>query len=92
VGYRRTDPFLVGQTVALIEIEDTGAGIPAHLLSRIFDPFFTTKPPGQGTGLGLAVSKTIIGLHRGSIRIENRPEGGTRATLMFRAGHTAETP
>jgi len=90
VGYRRTDPFLVGQTVALIEIEDTGSGIPPHLLARIFDPFFTTKPPGQGTGLGLAVSKTIIGLHRGSIHIENRPEGGARATLMFRAGHDAQ--
>jgi len=88
VGYRRTDPFRVGETVALIEIEDTGPGIPPHVLGRIFDPSFTTKPPGKGTGLGLAVSKTIIGLHRGSIRIENRPEGGARATLMFRAGET----
>ncbi len=84
VGYRQTDMFRVGQTVVVIEIEDSGTGIPADKLEKIFDPFFTTKAPGKGTGLGLAVSRTIVDLHRGSVRLENRAEGGARAILMLK--------
>ena len=86
VGYRKTDLLHVGQTVAAIEVEDTGTGLPPEVLKRAFEPFFTTKGPGKGTGLGLAVCKMIAGLHRGSVWLENRAEGGTRATLWLPAG------
>lgn len=70
----------------MIQVEDTGTGIPAENLDKIFDTFFTTKPPGIGTGLGLNVTKRIIELHGGSIQIENRSEGGVRATLLLKVG------
>ncbi|MEK7828903.1 MAG: ATP-binding protein, partial [Deltaproteobacteria bacterium] len=50
-----------------VEIADTGSGIPEEDIDKIFDPFFTTKEPGKGTGLGLAVSQTIIKNNGGAI-------------------------
>ena len=61
-----------------IEVEDTGAGIPANLIERIFNPFFTTKPTGSGTGLGLSISLGIVREHEGKIWAENSPNGGAR--------------
>jgi signal transduction histidine kinase len=83
VGIRRTDQFRIGQSVLVVEIEDTGTGVDEATRSRLFDPFFTTKPTGKGTGLGLAMSKTIIALHGGTIQIANRENGGARATIVF---------
>lgn len=59
--------------MALIEIWDTGPGIPADLLSRVFEPFFTTKAPGKGLGLGLDAANRIVQKHRGFLRAESRP-------------------
>ena len=57
----------------VVEIEDTGKGIPAEIQSRLFEPFFTTKPPGMGTGLGLHIAHTIVNNHNGQVRFTSRP-------------------
>jgi signal transduction histidine kinase len=66
---------------AVVEIEDTGPGIPDEVKDRIFEPFFTTK--ASGTGLGLAVVKRIVEGHGGSIVAASRPGHGTRFLLRF---------
>lgn len=70
----------------LIEVEDDGHGIPYHALSKIYDPFFSTKPTGDGTGLGLSVSRQIMEMHGGELDVGNRAEGGVRAVLTLRLG------
>ncbi|MGO9436024.1 MAG: sensor histidine kinase [Terracidiphilus sp.] len=57
----------------LVEIWDTGHGIPPELQDRIFEPFFTTKPPGQGLGLGLDNAMRIVRKHRGHISVRSEP-------------------
>jgi signal transduction histidine kinase len=62
----------------LVEICDTGPGVPEELRRRVFEPFFTTKPVGQGTGLGLDISyRIVVNRHRGDIALTSRP-GDTR--------------
>jgi CheY-like chemotaxis protein len=65
-----------GQYV-LIEISDTGVGIPPEDKSKIFDPFFTTKDMGKGTGLGLSTVQNIIQVHGGTITVESEIGAGS---------------
>jgi signal transduction histidine kinase/ligand-binding sensor domain-containing protein len=67
----------------VVEVSDTGSGIPPEVLGRIFEPFFTTKPVGVGTGLGLSISHAIAQSHGGSIEVHSRAGEGTtcRVTL-----------
>jgi PAS domain S-box-containing protein len=80
----RTSPLLHPRERAIVvEISDTGSGIPADHLRKIFEPFFTTKPTRKGTGLGLTLSKTIVDMHGGSVNVTNRKEGGVRVTVRL---------
>ena len=79
----------------IIEITDTGAGIPPELLPKIFDLFVTTKPSGKGTGLGLVVCQEIIKAHRGTIDIKSQVGQGTCVRIFLptngRPGETTTT-
>jgi signal transduction histidine kinase len=66
----------------LVEIADTGAGIPPTVLSRIFEPFFTTKGVGEGTGLGLDVAYRIVQKMRGLITVKSEP-GNTKFSVRI---------
>jgi signal transduction histidine kinase len=63
------------ETRAVIEICNSGPGIPDQDISNVFDPFFTTKDPGEGTGLGLSISYSLIQDHNGKIEVHNVPDG-----------------
>ncbi|MCK9461232.1 MAG: PAS domain S-box protein [Proteobacteria bacterium] len=69
----------------LIEVADTGAGIPKESLEQIFEPFFTTKPVGVGSGLGLSICRKIVEDFGGEIRVASAVGTGTRFTIRFPA-------
>ncbi|MEI6715471.1 MAG: PAS domain-containing protein [Verrucomicrobiota bacterium] len=84
IGDARSESFRVGQTLVVVEIDDTGHGLPEDTLHKVFEPFFTTKATGKGTGLGLSVTKTIIDLHGGTLSLCNLPDHkGARVTIVF---------
>jgi signal transduction histidine kinase len=64
----------VDESMVELVVIDNGKGITQQQLHLLFEPFFTTKP--KGTGIGLAISKTIVESHGGTISARNRPEGG----------------
>jgi signal transduction histidine kinase len=68
---------------AIVEVGDTGSGIPPEQLSRIYDPFFTTKEIGKGTGLGLSITYGIVQEHGGTLNCESTVGQGTRFTLSL---------
>jgi two-component system NtrC family sensor kinase len=70
------------QTLTLRVIDD-GSGIPESVRERVFEPFFTTKPPGQGTGLGLSVTYSIIKKHGGTIELLPGVAGGSMAVIRL---------
>jgi PAS domain S-box-containing protein len=78
----------------VIEIADTGPGIPPDVLPHIFEPFFTTKEEGQGTGIGLSLVYGIVENHEGKIHAVNNTPGGTRFVIELPLSTTEdeETP
>jgi two-component system NtrC family sensor kinase len=75
----------------MVAVRDTGCGIPEQNLARLFDPFFTTKPSGQGTGLGLSVSRGIIEMHQGTIEVESEVGRGSCFTVYLPVASKEET-
>ncbi|HEX5069972.1 MAG TPA: ATP-binding protein [Vicinamibacterales bacterium] len=67
----------------LVEVSDTGVGIPPEHLARIYDPFFTTKAEGRGTGLGLSVTYGIVQEHGGVLVCDSAPGEGTKFRLVL---------
>jgi signal transduction histidine kinase len=75
-----------GKEGVAVLISDTGPGIPTDIIENIFQPFFTTKSAGEGTGLGLDISKKIVETHHsGSIEAENKSGGGAQFTVRLGA-------
>ncbi len=66
-----------------IAVEDDGPGMPEEIRSRVGEPFFSTKPSGEGTGLGIAVTRGIVERHRGKLEFEFPERGGTVATVWL---------
>jgi len=65
----------------VVSVSDTGCGMSEDVKNRIFEPFYTTKPVGQGTGLGLSLSYSIVQKHGGRIEVESTPGVGTRFSV-----------
>ena len=86
-GTLRISTRLDGQHV-VVDIVDSGGGMPADVQARIFEPFFTTKDVGKGTGLGLDISRRIVvDRHHGDITFDSRP-GSTTASVRLPISHT----
>lgn len=75
---------------AFIEVKDTGAGIPKETIDKIFDRFYQTDTPGPrftlGTGIGLALTKGIVELHKGTVTVESSPGEGSTFTIALPLG------
>ena len=71
------------QEEVVIDVKDTGSGIPADILPKIFEPFFTTKEQGKGTGLGLSTVYTLLKRHRGTIDVQSTVGEGTTFTVTL---------
>jgi len=72
VSSKLTERFRIGDPLVVVEIKDTGSGLSDTDKEKAFDPFYTTKPTGNGTGLGLSVTQSIVDMHRGFITLDNR--------------------
>jgi len=88
-AHAATQPRLRPGLYARLSVSDTGFGMDQATLRRIFEPFFTTKPPGEGTGLGLAVVYGIMKDHDGAVTVSSQPGKGTIFHLYFPA-HAGE--
>lgn len=77
---------------AVVTISDTGCGIPERVRTRIFDPFFTTKAVGRGSGQGLAIARTIVDRHAGTLAFDSQVGTGTTFTIRLPIAGTLAAP
>jgi signal transduction histidine kinase len=75
-----------------VRVQDSGPGIAPEVMARLFEPFFTTRPRGEGTGLGLAVSRRIVEAHRGTLSVEPGVGEGARFIVRLPAAPERPTP
>lgn len=87
----RAHPRLREGPHVVLEVKDTGGGMPSHVKERAFEPFFTTKPPGEGTGLGLSVVHGIVVEHGGAVDIVSAPGEGTTVRCFLPALEKEQT-
>jgi signal transduction histidine kinase len=87
---RVSEPPASSRPTVVIEVADTGTGIPPEILPHIFELFVTTKAPGKGTGLGLLVCQEIIQRHGGTIEISSQAAQGTCVRISLPADDGAE--
>jgi len=81
-------PAMAPGDYVVLEVGDTGCGIPPETIPRIFEPFFTTKATGRG--LGMSALLGILRAHQGGVRVTSRPSGGTTITIYFPTDTVAE--
>jgi PAS domain S-box-containing protein len=84
-GYRATHPWVDPGEYICITCSDTGSGMDRETLERVFEPFFTTKPPGEGTGLGMAMIYGLVKQHGGYVHVYSQPGQGTTVNVYFPA-------
>ncbi len=87
------DPRSLTPAFVVVEIADTGAGIPPDVLPKVMEPFYTTKPEGKGTGLGLAICRRIAREHGGTLDItsEGIPGKGTKVRITLSSVDTGSS-
>ena len=78
----QADPSPERQSV-VVQVKDTGCGIPQEHVKQLFSPFFTTKPVGQGTGLGLSIAYGVVKMHQGTIQVRSKVGEGTTFTISL---------
>jgi PAS domain S-box-containing protein len=76
----------------MVEVRDSGPGIPPEIMDHVFDPFFTTKPVGVGTGLGLSICHSLVTTLGGEIHVESETGGGTTFRVLLPADVPPEEP
>jgi signal transduction histidine kinase len=75
----------------VVSVVDNGSGIPPDVLPRIFDAFYTTKPPGEGTGLGLDITRRLLRRYHGDLEVESRPGRTEFRVILTRQPHESES-
>ncbi|MFW5874218.1 MAG: PAS domain-containing protein, partial [Verrucomicrobiota bacterium] len=91
VSGEMTERFKVGARLVVIEFEDSGHGIQPSHKDKLFEPFFSTRTTGEGTGLGLSVTRSIIEMHRGLITLDNRRDHPGACARVILPEHTPES-